>query len=1795
MAETKGGNTVGGLYMRLGLSLDGLQSGFIAAEKTVQQNIARLNRESNLVKIRADIEMTGLDAVKDKTRLLEVQEQSLTRQLELQRDKLALVSAAYQEAAKNKNTAATQKLETSMERERLAVARLEAELKKLSTQRISFDTAGLQDSIAKLNSRIKNIRIQAEIDTSKLQNAGSIFDAQKVHISAVTRELELQRQKYAQLQVQIMDAAKNFGGDSSVTLNIKTNALQQYQEIQRLETKLKELQGTDINLKIRADAIKQAEQTIHENIARINAKIDLIRVKTEVDTSKLSGATAEFDKAKAHVNALNQELTLQNQKLVEMQRLLSQSSGIKAINIAADIQRQIQAIDQLKAKIQELSNIQPPKSGLLSEYLNIKGDITGQLNNIATAFSNLRGATSSADNAIVSVLGVIDSIPSPVGKAVTALAGLPVVFAGIENSIVDMMKATAAAGDATYVMSRGFQMSVADTGKFTTMCKTAGVEVNDLASTLKRVQQSIVRGGEDAKAEQWLKRYGESAFDANGKLKDLNEMTLTLSRALKSAQADGRGMEFILATMRNASADAITAIEDAEGVYEQASHIVKAGLANPALAHEVQGNLNAMGVQAAQLGASFNNALLPVANEIVPRMTERMGKMTQLIKDNKDLILSLGRDFAEVWGNVEDTIEKVGEGLSVMSELARKNRVVRQTDSKTVIERYKDDASVKSAKNLVEREIANGGYSDEEKELIRLINGSYRRRQDLYLKEVKRANPEYQEIFKLRSKEFAEANKSILEKYKGDKSIKEATDLFNELTDAEKEAIAAQPSEFFESLIEKVAALNLELQQLRKEAQATAKEIKSVSEIVNAGGQALFGNTEQQERAKKYSDEAADIRAKTNLGDYYYQRYDINRRAQEQLSQKGISVAEYRAVLEKQAAELAQLEQNRADKVAEIERSITAELQLSFEQRQSLIEQEAQKQIEAGEAAAAAYSQAQDKINSKFKTSLDERIAGYKRDMDEWVKNGMDRAEAEELTQQRIDKAHQDYADKIQQHYKNANDTLFNATHSAYERELRDIERLVEEAHKRGETEEEISAMVAEAAAKEAAAIENEVDRIKKVNQSLEDEIYAQEHSQYEVDVRKLKQKVVELAKNGAPPENIERYYKNAFRELNAKAAKGGDYTKSPLGGSDIQIIDFGQQRQSDIGLFTNENTARQKVINSLTAEQRQLLEQLGVLDKVIAAQNSLVNSTEQAADSIQDAGKIEIIHGDEIEGGNLSTPEMPSLDDLLAGVIPTSELRELQTQTQEVTNAQGNLTDATDNVTSAEKNLSDATKDATTAQKNFAETTEQVKTALKNFAEDAGKLRGSKPEDTDVPLKMPTKSAPTDSESKPEKVNLQVKPQDTSYKLEDLGFDLDVFSAFEGVLGSAAGALVAAGVGGLTAASLPALIAAGIGIAGLAAVVSGTSDNRDERLNAPENLSPDAGEIANIDLSEITSPLAGIESNVQGIRDILQGKNAVDDAKAEALPDTSTETAPDLLTPLTNISDTVQNILGELQNRQDEDESANAISELQSKVSTQLSEVATQMSEGASQVSESITSPIESLSQALSEIQTQNAEQGTAESEGATYLENVASTVQSIWDDMQAAKETETAETTDTDDTATKLANIDTNVAAIWQKMSEETATETPTDTPQDSELSRLATIDEKVQSILTTLQDKAATEETPLGTLLEPLKQLDSPLSSIANAITEKEIELPIDTLVKPLDTISGFVSKIADMLSNREPPKVEISPNMDIDLGGAYVFDNEMKQSLVDDITNNIVSRITETVERATSQVSNSSYSS
>lgn len=131
------GETVAALYTKLGLNLSSLSSDFALAGKTVDQAISRINHENKKIRIEADIDLSKLDGAKDKAKSIDTREQALIRQLDLQRQKIRLVAAAYREMAQAKgaDSAASARLETRLLNERKAYANLEVQLRAVRKER----------------------------------------------------------------------------------------------------------------------------------------------------------------------------------------------------------------------------------------------------------------------------------------------------------------------------------------------------------------------------------------------------------------------------------------------------------------------------------------------------------------------------------------------------------------------------------------------------------------------------------------------------------------------------------------------------------------------------------------------------------------------------------------------------------------------------------------------------------------------------------------------------------------------------------------------------------------------------------------------------------------------------------------------------------------------------------------------------------------------------------------------------------------------------------------------------------------------------------------------------------------------------------------------------------------------------------------------------------------------------------------------------------------------------------------------------------------------------------------------------------------------------------------------------------------------------------------------------------------------------------------------------------------------------------------------------------------------------
>ena len=154
------------------------------------------------------------------------------------------------------------------------------------------------------------------------------------------------------------------------------------------------------------------------------------------------------------------------------------------------------------------------------------------------------------------------------------------------------------------------------------------------------------------------------------------------------------------------------------------------------------------------------------------------------------------------------------------------------------------------------------------------------------------------------------------------------------------------------------------------------------------------------------------------------------------------------------------------------------------------------------------------------------------------------------------------------------------------------------------------------------------------------------------------------------------------------------------------------------------------------------------------------------------------------------------------------------------------------------------------------------------------------------------------------------------------------------------------------------------------------------------------------------------------------------------------------------------------------------------------------------------------------------------------------------------------------------------------------------------------LTAIDENVQSVLREMQSVKEMPETPKAEMenyMTPLNQLQTPAApegatdyltplnnidgKIQSVLLEMQSRQPVtlETVVTPLNNIEQVLGNIATALSNQQPPQINISPNNNVNLGGAYVFDNALKQELVNDITSQIVDKITAAVQQATSRSS------
>jgi len=147
-----------------------------------------------------------------------------------------------------------------------------AEIGKLNVV-VNLDSTGFQNGISQLNRQMKLVQSEFQLATAKLGNFGSSTDKLKLQADALTKQIEIQRQKVAALEAAYQQSVQTKGADAKATqdLAIRLNKAQA-----QLATMENELKKTTAELERQTSMwykLSQSAQEVGENLKKVGDKI----------------------------------------------------------------------------------------------------------------------------------------------------------------------------------------------------------------------------------------------------------------------------------------------------------------------------------------------------------------------------------------------------------------------------------------------------------------------------------------------------------------------------------------------------------------------------------------------------------------------------------------------------------------------------------------------------------------------------------------------------------------------------------------------------------------------------------------------------------------------------------------------------------------------------------------------------------------------------------------------------------------------------------------------------------------------------------------------------------------------------------------------------------------------------------------------------------------------------------------------------------------------------------------------------------------------------------------------------------------------------------------------------------------------------------------------------------------------------------------------------------------------------------------------------------------------------------
>lgn len=393
-----------------------------------------------------------------------------------------------------------------------------------------------------------------------------------------------------------------------------------------------------------------AGKTVKQAMSRLNSEANQIRLRADIDVTRLEAAGKSVEALKAREKALNDELAVQQKKLELLNRAYQANEKTygkdSSLTRGVDTKRlyQMRDIERLKAQLAQ---------------------VNGELAKTSTASTSALGTLANGFN---TVTGKVTGTVGAIGKLNTAITG---VVAGITAGagLFALTDKAMKAGNDLYKLSTRLHTTTAEASQLSKVFQLSGTDINSVIPLFARLDKQALSAAKTQNSlSQAMTEFGFTLTDDKGNLLSYQQQLAQLAKGYQAAVKAGRETEFVTQALGAKGAALVPLLQDYATNMEIVSRIKTTGLLNPQEAHELYIEWQAMQMQAGQLTGAVGQAMMPIAREMMPEITRGFSEFAQLIKENQSSIKTFGSVAGNAIGGIATALVEVVSLLGKMKE-----------------------------------------------------------------------------------------------------------------------------------------------------------------------------------------------------------------------------------------------------------------------------------------------------------------------------------------------------------------------------------------------------------------------------------------------------------------------------------------------------------------------------------------------------------------------------------------------------------------------------------------------------------------------------------------------------------------------------------------------------------------------------------------------------------------------------------------------------------------------------------------------------------------------------------------------------------------------------------------------------------------------------------------------------------------------------------------------------------------------------------------------------------------------